>query len=56
MKDEGGRMKDEGGQKESDEELQEDLLDIATLVERQNEPSRPFREYMAEKRRIRKQQ
>ena len=32
-----------------DDELREDLLDLALLAERRDEPSRPFREYMAEK-------
>ena len=32
-----------------DEELREDLLDLALLVERRDEPSRPFREYLAGK-------
>jgi hypothetical protein len=34
-----------------DDELREDLLDLALLAERRDEPSRPFREYMAEKAR-----
>lgn len=32
-----------------DDELREDLLDLALLAERRDEPSRPFREYLAEK-------
>jgi hypothetical protein len=31
-----------------DKELREDLLDMAVLTQRQNEPSRPFREFIAE--------
>ena len=34
-----------------DDELREDLLDLALLAERRDEPSRPFREYVAEKTR-----
>ncbi len=34
-----------------DDELREDLLDLAVLAERRDEPSRPFREYLAEKSR-----
>ncbi|MFH1732267.1 MAG: hypothetical protein ABIF82_11545 [Planctomycetota bacterium] len=34
-----------------DDELREDLLDLALLAERRDEPSRPFREYVAEKAR-----
>jgi len=32
-----------------DEELRQDLLDLSLLAERCDEPSRPFREYLAEK-------
>jgi hypothetical protein len=32
-----------------DQGLREDLLDLATLAERRNEPSRPFRDFVAEK-------
>ena len=35
----------------SDKELAEDILDLATFAEREKEPSRPLREYMAEKQR-----
>jgi hypothetical protein len=31
-----------------DDELREDLLDLAVLAQRRNEPSRPFREFLAE--------
>ena len=34
-----------------DDELREDLLDLALIAERRHEPSRPFREYLAEKTR-----
>lgn len=34
-----------------DDALREDLLDLALLAERRDEPSRPFREYVAEKAR-----
>jgi hypothetical protein len=34
----------------SDEELAEDILDLATFAAREKEPSRPLREYIAEKR------
>jgi hypothetical protein len=34
-----------------DPELREDILDIAVIRERQDEPARPFREYLAERRR-----
>ena len=30
-----------------DESLREDILDIAIIQQRQGEPSRPFREYLA---------
>jgi len=30
-----------------DESLREDILDIALIQQRQGEPSRPFREYLA---------
>ena len=32
-----------------DESLREDLLDLALIAQRRQEPSRPFREYLAEK-------
>jgi len=35
----------------SDPELREDLLDRALLLERRREPSRPLRDYLAERRR-----
>lgn len=31
-----------------DETLGEDLLDLATIARRRNEPSRPFRDYLQE--------
>jgi len=31
-----------------DDELREDLLDLALIAERRHEPSRPFREYLTE--------
>lgn len=31
-----------------DRSLRQDLLDLATLAERQQEPSRPFHEYLSE--------
>lgn len=31
-----------------DPELREDILDLALIRQRQGEPSRPFREYLAE--------
>jgi hypothetical protein len=34
-----------------DDELREDLMDLALVAERRDEPSRPFAEYLAEKRR-----
>jgi hypothetical protein len=34
-----------------DRELREDLMDLALMAERRHEPSRPFREYLAEKTR-----
>ena len=34
-----------------DRALRRDLLDLATFAERQTEPSRPLREYLAERRR-----
>lgn len=34
-----------------DRALRRDLLDLATIAERQQEPSRPLREYLAERRR-----
>ena len=33
-----------------DPELREDILDLALIRQRQEEPSRPFREYLAEKK------
>ncbi len=33
-----------------DEELREDILDLAIIRQRQDEPSRPFKEYLAERR------
>jgi hypothetical protein len=33
-----------------DEEFAHDILDLATIAERRKEESRPFREYLAEKR------
>lgn len=33
-----------------DESLREELLDLALIAERREEPSRSFREYLAEKR------
>ncbi len=33
----------------SDKSLAEDLLDLALIESRRDEPSRPFREYLAEK-------
>lgn len=32
-----------------DKRLSQDILDLATIANRRNEPSRPFREYLAEK-------
>ena len=32
-----------------DDELREDLLDLALIAERRDEPSRPFRDYLAER-------
>ncbi len=38
-----------------DTKLREDILDLALIQQRQGEPSRPFREYLAEKgKRVRK--
>ena len=34
-----------------DTKLREDILDLAVIQQRQGEPSRPFREYLAERRR-----
>jgi hypothetical protein len=34
-----------------DREMRRDLLDLATIAERQREPSRPLRDYLAEPRR-----
>jgi hypothetical protein len=31
-----------------DKEVREDLLDLAVLAQRREEPSRPFREFLAE--------
>ncbi|MBM3149181.1 MAG: hypothetical protein FJ008_01985 [Chloroflexi bacterium] len=31
-----------------DTKLREDILDLITIYQRQREPSRPFREYLAE--------
>jgi hypothetical protein len=33
-----------------DPEVREDILDLITIYQRQAEPSRPFREYLAELR------
>lgn len=33
-----------------DAELREDLLDVALIEQRKGEPSRPFREYLAERK------
>ena len=33
-----------------DTKLREDILDLAVIQQRQGEPSRPFREYLAERR------
>lgn len=33
-----------------DPELREDILDLALIHQRQGEPSRPFREYLAERK------
>lgn len=33
-----------------DPELREDILDLLTIYQRQGEPSRPFKEYLAESR------
>jgi len=33
-----------------DPQLREDILDLATIQQRQGEPSRPFREYLAERK------
>jgi len=32
-----------------DAQLKEDILDLALIQQRQREPSRPFREYLAER-------
>jgi hypothetical protein len=32
-----------------DEKLREDILDLVVIQQRQGEPSRPFREYLAER-------
>ena len=38
-----------------DTKLREDIFDLALIQQRQGEPSRPFREYLAERRkRVRK--
>jgi hypothetical protein len=34
-----------------DSELREELMDLALVAERRDEPSRPFDEYLAERRR-----
>jgi len=34
-----------------DDELREDLLDLALIAERRHESSRPFNQYLAEKKR-----
>ena len=31
-----------------DKDLRDDLLDLAVFAQRQNEPTRPFREFLAE--------
>jgi hypothetical protein len=33
-----------------DENLREDLLDLATIAQRRKETSRPFRQYLAERK------
>ena len=33
-----------------DEDFGRDILDLATIADRRDEPSRPFREYLSEKR------
>ena len=33
-----------------DPDLREDILDVALMRQRQGEPSRPFREYLAERK------
>ncbi len=33
-----------------DDEFGRDILDLATIAERRDEPARPFREYLSEKR------
>ncbi len=35
----------------ADEEFRQDILDLSVIQQRKNEPSRPFREYLAEKKR-----
>jgi hypothetical protein len=35
----------------ADEEFRQDILDLSVIQQRINEPSRPFREYLAEKKR-----
>ncbi len=35
----------------ADEEFRQDILDLSVIQKRINEPSRPFREYLAEKKR-----
>lgn len=32
-----------------DDEIGKDILDLATIADRRDEPSRPFREYLSEK-------
>lgn len=34
-----------------DDELAEDMLDLALMARRRKEPSRPFREYLADRKR-----
>lgn len=33
-----------------DDDFARDILDLATIADRRDEPSRPFREYLSEKR------
>lgn len=37
-----------------DPELREDLMDIAVIQQRKGEPSRPFRDYLAERKKARR--
>jgi len=39
----------------ADAQLREDILDIALIQQRKGEPSRPFRDYLAERERRAKQ-